>query len=59
LDKFHVVTTDDDDAKQDWSPADLKRLRAAVDATRAILADPLALIQRAEALLLGTAVEII
>jgi hypothetical protein len=56
--KFHVVTTDDD-ANEDWTPADLERLRAAVDATRAILADPLALIQRAEALLLGTALEII
>ncbi len=55
--KFHVVTMDD--KEDEITPADLERLTVAVAGLRELVNSPIALIDRAAALLQGEAPKLI
>jgi hypothetical protein len=55
--EFHVVTMDD--KEDEITPADLERLTVAVAGLRGLVNDPVALIERARALLEGEALRLI
>jgi hypothetical protein len=57
MQRFHVVTADDKEGE--LSPEDIERIEAGVARIRILVNDPQALIDRARALLEGTAERLI
>jgi hypothetical protein len=57
MQRFHVVTMDDTEG--DLSPRDIERIEAGLARIRILMNDPLALIDRARALLDGSAERLI